>query len=41
LQRQKVPARMVIFPEENHWVLSGENARYHMEEVLGWLKKYL
>jgi dipeptidyl aminopeptidase/acylaminoacyl peptidase len=41
LQRQKVPARMVLFPEENHWVLSGENARYHMQEVLGWLAKYL
>lgn len=41
LQRRRVPVRMVIFPDENHWVLSGENSRYHMQEVLGWLKKYL
>lgn len=41
MQRQRAPVRMVIFPDENHWVLSGENARYHMQEVLGWLKKYL
>ncbi|MBM3744869.1 MAG: S9 family peptidase [Acidobacteria bacterium] len=41
MQRQRVPVRLVIFPDENHWVLSGENARYHMQEVLAWLKKYL
>jgi len=41
LQRKEVPARLVIFPDENHWVLSGENARYHMKEVLDWLAKYL
>jgi len=41
LQRRRVPVRLVIFPEENHWVLSGENSRYHMQEVLAWLKKYL
>ncbi len=41
LQRRRVPVRLVIFPEENHWVLSGENSRYHMQEVLGWLKKHL
>ncbi len=41
LQRRRVPVRLVIFPDENHWVLSGENSRYHMQEVLGWLKKYL
>jgi dipeptidyl aminopeptidase/acylaminoacyl peptidase len=41
LQRQKVPARLVVFPDANHWVLKGEDARFHMQEVLGWLKKYL
>jgi len=41
LQRQKVPSRLVVFPDANHWVLKGEDARYHMQEVLGWLKKYL
>ena len=41
LQRRKVPARLVLFPEEGHWILRGENSRQHMAEVLGWLKKYL
>ena len=41
LQRLKVPARLVTFPDEGHWILKGENSRKHMEEVMGWLKKYL
>ncbi len=41
LQRRKVPTRLVLFPDEGHWILKGENSRKHMEEVLAWLKKYL
>ncbi len=41
LQRRRVPARMLIFPEENHWVLKGENNRYLFQELFAWLKKYL
>jgi dipeptidyl aminopeptidase/acylaminoacyl peptidase len=41
LQRQRVPARFVVFPDENHWIANGHNARQHMTEVLGWLAKYL
>jgi dipeptidyl aminopeptidase/acylaminoacyl peptidase len=41
LQRQDVPSRLVVFPDENHWVLKGENSRYFYEEVHGWLAKYL
>lgn len=41
LQRLKVPARLVLYPDEGHWILKGENSRHHMSEVLGWLKKYL
>jgi dipeptidyl aminopeptidase/acylaminoacyl peptidase len=41
LQRQKVPARFVVFPDENHWIANGHNARQHMTEVLGWLARYL
>jgi len=37
----KVPTRLVIFPDEGHWILKGENNRFHMQEVLGWLRKYL
>jgi dipeptidyl aminopeptidase/acylaminoacyl peptidase len=41
LQRQDVPSRLVVFPDENHWVLKGENSRYFYSEVQGWLAKYL
>jgi dipeptidyl aminopeptidase/acylaminoacyl peptidase len=41
LQRLKVPARFVLFPDEGHWILKGPNSRRHMEEVLAWLGKHL
>ncbi len=41
LQRLHVPARLVLFPDEGHWILKGENSKLHMQEVMGWLKKYL
>jgi dipeptidyl aminopeptidase/acylaminoacyl peptidase len=41
LQRRGVPSRLLVFPDQNHWVMKGEDARVHMREVLGWLNKYL
>jgi dipeptidyl aminopeptidase/acylaminoacyl peptidase len=41
LQRLKIPSRLVIFPDENHWILKPENSRYWYKEVSDWLKKYL
>jgi dipeptidyl aminopeptidase/acylaminoacyl peptidase len=41
LQRLGVPSRLVVFPDEGHWVLKGENSKLHMQEVLGWLARYL
>jgi dipeptidyl aminopeptidase/acylaminoacyl peptidase len=41
LQRLKVPTRLILFPDEGHWILKGPNSRRHMEEVLTWLKTYL
>ncbi|MEZ5463175.1 prolyl oligopeptidase family serine peptidase [Dokdonella sp.] len=41
LQRQKVESRLVIFPDENHWILSGENSKYFYKEVGDWLATYL
>jgi dipeptidyl aminopeptidase/acylaminoacyl peptidase len=41
LQRLKVPTRLVLFPDEGHWILKGENSRKHMDEVLNWLGRYL
>ncbi len=41
LQRMKVPGRLIVFPEENHWVLRGENSRFFYKEVHDWLAKWL
>ena len=41
LQRMKVPGRLIVFPEENHWVLRGENSRFFYNEVHGWLGRWL
>lgn len=41
LQRLKIPSRLIIFPEENHWILKPEDNRYFYSEVFNWLAKYL
>lgn len=41
LQRMKVPSRLIVFPEENHWILRGENSKYFYTELHGWLRKWL
>lgn len=41
LQRQKVPSKLIVFPEENHWILKAENSRFFYQEVQAWLEKYL
>lgn len=35
-----VPARLVWFPDENHWVLKARNSRLWYGEFFAWLKKY-
>jgi len=36
-----IPARLVYFPDENHWILSRSNSIRWYEEVLGWLQRWL
>lgn len=41
LQRMRVPSKLIVFPEENHWILKAENSRFFYKEVHAWLKQYL
>ncbi|MDQ1729795.1 MAG: hypothetical protein QOD33_1920 [Pyrinomonadaceae bacterium] len=41
LQRLRIPSRLIVWPEENHWISKGEDSRYWYQEVYAWLKKYL
>jgi dipeptidyl aminopeptidase/acylaminoacyl peptidase len=40
LQRQKVPSRLIVFPDENHWVLKPANSVRWYQEVLDWLARW-
>ena len=40
LRRQGVPARLVVFPDENHWVLKPANSVRWYDEVVGWLDRW-
>ena len=41
LRRQGVPARLLYFPDENHWVLKPQNSIQWHEEVMGWLTRWI
>ncbi len=41
LQRMNVPAKLLVWPDENHWITKGENSRVFYREFRGWLEKYL
>lgn len=41
LQRQGVPSKLIMFPDEGHWVLKPQNSRLWYQQFLGWLATYL
>ena len=41
LQRQRVPSRLLVWPDENHWILNGENSKRFYREVADWLAKWM
>ncbi|HUR83634.1 MAG TPA: S9 family peptidase [Thermoanaerobaculia bacterium] len=41
LQRLKVPSRLLVWPEENHWILNPENSRVFYREVDEWLRRWV
>jgi dipeptidyl aminopeptidase/acylaminoacyl peptidase len=41
LQRQGVPSKLVIFPDEAHWVLKPQNSQFWYKTFLDWLATYL
>lgn len=41
LQRQAVPSKLMIFPDEGHWVLKPQNSKLWYHEFLDWLATYL
>ncbi|MFN2572060.1 MAG: prolyl oligopeptidase family serine peptidase [Gemmatimonadales bacterium] len=41
LQRQQIPSRLIIWPDENHWILRGEDSRFFYKEVAAWFARWL
>jgi dipeptidyl aminopeptidase/acylaminoacyl peptidase len=41
LQRRGIPSRLLVFPDENHWVLKPANSVTWHQTVFEWLARYL
>jgi len=41
VQRKGIDSKLLIFPDEGHWVLKPQNSRLWFHTVLDWLDKYL
>ena len=41
LQRRGVESQLLIFPDENHWVLKSQNSIQWHHEVLDWMSRYI
>ncbi len=41
LQRQGIEGELLMFPDENHWVLKGQNSVQWYQTVFGWLGRHL
>ena len=41
LQRLQIPSRLLVWPEENHWILNAENSRVFYREVDQWLRRWV
>ncbi|HEY6945774.1 MAG TPA: S9 family peptidase [Candidatus Acidoferrum sp.] len=41
LQRQGVPSKLVVFPDEGHWVLKPQNSQFWYKTFFDWLALYV
>jgi dipeptidyl aminopeptidase/acylaminoacyl peptidase len=41
LQRQRVPSRLVLFPDEGHWITRPANQKVWWEEMSKWFERWL
>lgn len=40
-QRLRIPSKLIVFPDENHWILKGENSRFFYSELHAWWARWL
>jgi dipeptidyl aminopeptidase/acylaminoacyl peptidase len=41
LQRRNIPSRLLVYPDENHWVLKPKNSVQWYDEVFGWMGRWM
>jgi dipeptidyl aminopeptidase/acylaminoacyl peptidase len=41
LQRRNIPSRLVMYPDENHWILKPQNSIQWYREVHAWMDRWL
>lgn len=41
LQSQKVPSRLLLFPDEGHWILKPQNTLLWYAQFLGWMDQWV
>jgi dipeptidyl aminopeptidase/acylaminoacyl peptidase len=41
LQRRGIESKLLVFPDENHWVLKPANSVLWYHTVMGWLDEHL
>ena len=41
LQRQGVPSRLIVFPDEGHWILKPQNAQFWYKTFFDWLGQWV
>ena len=39
-QEQGIPSKLLVFPDENHWILKGKNSVQWHRTVFDWMKKW-
>ena len=41
LQKQGVASKLIVFPDEGHWILKPQNSEFWYTNVLDWLNRQL
>jgi dipeptidyl aminopeptidase/acylaminoacyl peptidase len=40
-RRRRSPSKLLVFPDEGHWIAKPKNARVFHDVVLAWLAEFL
>jgi dipeptidyl aminopeptidase/acylaminoacyl peptidase len=41
LQRQAVPSKLIVFPDEGHWILKPQNSQFWYKTYFDWLAQWI